>query len=148
MGSSICCTASNLSACCSDKCLHSWKLFPGLSPGIQSSYSGTQKLCLPHFCMWSSTVCMCVSMYCMFMRPINICGYVRSYLSMHRLQLFLQVASCLFILLLLLQQGVLVHLQLADLASQVQLLARFLLTQLLHTRPQPEKSQVKEKQSN
>lgn len=53
------------------------------------------------------------------------------YLSLDGLQLFLQVASCLLVLLLLLQQGVLLHLQLADLAAQIQLLARFLLPQLL-----------------
>lgn len=71
----------------------------------------------------------------MFMRFINICEYEGFYLSVHRLQLFLQVASCLLILLLLLQQGVLFHLQLADLAAQVQLLTRLLLPQFLHARP-------------
>lgn len=66
------------------------------------------------------------------------------YLSMHCLQLFLQVASCLLILLLLLQQGVLFHLQLADLAAQVQLLTCLLLPQFLHTRPQPEMQKSRE----
>lgn len=56
------------------------------------------------------------------------------YLSLNCLQLFLQVASRLFILLLLLQQGALFLLQLADSAAQVQLLTRLLLQQLLHTR--------------
>lgn len=56
------------------------------------------------------------------------------YLSLHGLQLFLKAASCLLILFLLLQQVVLIRLQLADLAAQVQLLTRLLLPQLLRAK--------------
>lgn len=60
--------------------------------------------------------------------------YDEPYLRLHRLQLLLQVTSCLLILLLLLQQGALLPFQLADLAAQVELLTRLLLPQLLHSR--------------
>lgn len=56
------------------------------------------------------------------------------YLNLHGLQLFLKAASCLLILFLLLQQVVLIRLQLADLAAQVQLLTRLLLPQLLRAK--------------
>lgn len=61
------------------------------------------------------------------------------YLGLQHLQLLLQVASGLLFLLLLLQQGVLIHLQLADLTAQVQLLTRLLLPQLLRTADGPDK---------
>jgi len=63
---------------------------------------------------------------------------VGMYLSLHCLQLFLQAASCLLFLLLLLQQVILFHFQLADLGAKVQLLTRLLLPQLLHTGAKPE----------
>lgn len=53
------------------------------------------------------------------------------YLSLQRLQLLLQVLASLLLLLLLLHQRALFHLQLADLAAQIQLLTRLLLQQLL-----------------
>lgn len=67
----------------------------------------------------------------MYIRLV-ICNGELLYLSLHCLQLFLQVTTGFLILLLLLQQAALFSLQLADLAAQIQLLARLFLSQLLH----------------